>query len=242
VGPAGDRPLASLIITAPGLVPARELHTLLSPVVETVITTTLLRAVSPAGIAEGWARLDYTLEQVAAASPDMVVQNTVAFALTGDPADVARLHAQISLATGAQVVVGLEAAVAALQSLGIRKPLVVAPYSRELRERFDVILRLEGIDPSAWAGPEISSPAAINAAADTDALEYVSSALERSTTTPDAVFISGGGWPSLYLVTALETRTGLPVVTSNTAQAWMVRRLAGSRSPFPAGGRLLTMT
>lgn len=233
------RPLASLIITSPGFVPWQELQTLLTSMVDTAITTSLLRSVTPEGIAEAWEQLDYTLEQVATAAPDIVVQNTVAFALTGDPTDMDNLAARIIDATGGKAVVGLKSAVNAMQSLDIRHPLMVAPYSMVLRDRFDVVMRANGIDPVGWTGPQMTTPAAINAFSSADTAGYVLLALTEQVRKPDAIFISGGGWPSLGLIGELEKKSGLPVLTSNTAQTWMVGKLTGRPCNFADGGRLL---
>jgi maleate cis-trans isomerase len=45
--------------------------------------------------------------------------------------------------------------------------------------------------------------------------------------------------PALGCIARIEAAIGKPVVTSNQASAWAMRRLAGLGAPVPGYGRLL---
>lgn len=215
---------ATLVVTAPGFVAIREMSKLLADF-EIAIVTTYLRSVNPEGIDEAWQHLQYTIDQIATTSPDVVVQNTVAFSLDGNPSSPGELEHRLARAIGAPAAVGLLSVLAALQELGVSRPLVIAPYPEVLRDRFQDAMSRHGIALSGWQGPVIKYPAPINdAPADADA--YVEQGLAAAADA-DGILINGGGWSSLDLAAGIEARTGLPVLTSNVAEAWHARRLCG---------------
>lgn len=215
---------ATLVVTAPGVTAIGEMSRLLAGFEVTVVTT-FLRSVSPEGLEEAWEHLDYTVDQVATTAPDVVVQNTVAFCLNGDPDAPDEVRRRMTSATGAPTAVGLSSTVAALREVEVRRPLVVAPYPEALEERFRDVLHRHGITVSGWAGPLITDPATIHRAT-ADADTYVARGLAEAPAA-DGVLICGGGWSSLDVAARLEARLDIPVLTSNVAEAWHARRLCG---------------
>ena len=57
----------------------------------------------------------------------------------------------------------------------------------------------------------------------------------------DGMLISCGNLRSFEAIEPLETDTGLPVVTSNQATAWMCLRHCDNDAPLPQFGRLMTI-
>jgi maleate cis-trans isomerase len=220
-------PVVGLMITAPGFAATRELARLLPETLDPVVTTARLTQVSPAGIAEYWQMLDYVLDQVAAAKPSYVVQNTVVVSLTGDVADLDRLRERIVGHTSAQCIVGAQAVVDTLLDDQIRRPLVVMPYIQALRERMAAVLSYHGIEASGWIGPQMQSPGDIHRAAASDAAEYIRAGLASADGSCDGILISGGGWSSLDLIGDLEDEFSMPVLSSNIAQVRQLAKLSG---------------
>ena len=58
----------------------------------------------------------------------------------------------------------------------------------------------------------------------------------------DALFISCTGLATCSLIDPLEQRLGIPVVTSNEAQAWQLLCRAGRTDAYTGFGKLLTLT
>jgi maleate cis-trans isomerase len=221
---------ATLIVTAPGVVATREMRVLLEGF-DLAFVSTLMASADPEGIETAWQHADYTLAQVRTTEPDVVIQNTVAFCLNGDSKAADKLAQRITDTSGAQAVVGLTAVIQALHAVEGRSPIILTPYVDAVRRRFSQVLTTHGIEVSGWGGPTISDPASINRAP-TDVVDYAEDALADH---PDAdsVLVCGGAWSSLGVCAAMEEKTGLPVLTSNIAQAWYARQLCGLTNKPP---------
>lgn len=137
---------------------------------------------------------------------------------------------------GVPLVTPIGAARAGLRSLGVRRLSILTPYLPETtapvvghfeKAGFDVVrARCLGLaDDREMARV---SPESIVAAA-------------RASDHPDAeaIFVSCTALPALSVASIIEDALGKPVVTSNQASIWQMRRYAGLDQPAPGFGRLL---
>lgn len=139
---------------------------------------------------------------------------------------------------GVPVVTPTDAAVAALRTLGARRIAILTPYT--------VATTRPLVDHFARAGFTVAAAACLGleddremARVETDTILAAAAAVDRPEA--DAIFVSCTGLPAVDAIDAIERRTGKPVVTSNQASGWAMRRLGGLGGvPIGGFGRLLS--
>ena len=123
----------------------------------------------------------------------------------------------------------------AFSFLGVKKVVIVTPYSDALNTLEVNFLASAGYETAAIQGLGIE---------DTTVLPFVQPeefyklALAQDLSGADALFISCTGISAVELVEPLEKATGLPVLTSNQATIWYALRRIGYRAPLPGLGLL----
>ena len=125
----------------------------------------------------------------------------------------------------------------ALGALGTKRIALVSPYSPEVNARARhyyeskyglAIAALEGFAATdSYAIGKLGPENARDAFARIDTPEI------------EAFVVPGGNFPTMAAIPAWEREFGKPVVTTNQAALWAMRRRLGSSDRFPGLGRLL---
>lgn len=127
---------------------------------------------------------------------------------------------------------------AAFEALGVKRVSVLTPYIDEINR--EIVAFLDG------AGVEIVDFGAFGVIKETE-IATISpervrkAALDLDRAEADAIFISCTGLRAVPVVQAIEDAAGIPVISSNQAQAWHALRLAGYSKPVEGYGRLLKL-
>jgi maleate isomerase len=178
--------------------------------------------------------MDETVELLARVEPDVIVlAHTATSYVLGKDGD-ARLAQHQQQRTGIPFISALGSAVAAFETLGVRRVAVGTPYDMALTLRGKAVLEEYGVEVvNAECLPDVK-----------DIFEEPPRrvyGLIKGANRPDAdaVFISGVGLPTLSVLGAAETDLGKPVLSSACAMLWNALRTAGIRTPVPGCGRLL---
>ena len=133
------------------------------------------------------------------------------------------------------------AIIRALKTLGAVRLSVATPYHDKLNHHETKFLQENGfaIENLIGLGIGASGPADYVRIAETP-LEKVAEHV-RAAFVPgsDAILITFTGFPTLPLITELETEFGVPVVTSNQATFWAMLRAVGIDDRLKGFGRLL---
>lgn len=117
----------------------------------------------------------------------------------------------------------------ALQELDAERIAVRTPYVEELNAREREYLEAAGYEVVSISGLGIEDNTEIGALTPENAAEQV-----RTVDSPvDAVFVSCTNYPTLSAVESMEEALGVPVVTSNGATLWDLRRVAGVECDGP---------
>lgn len=126
----------------------------------------------------------------------------------------------------------------ALRTLGARRIHLFTPYEEWLTRRAEAFLAESGFDV---VGASFQGHSARAMAEETpDAIVgWCRRELDRRA---DAIFISCTNFRAMETVDELETRTGIPVVTSNQATFWGLLRAGGITARVERLGRLLLST
>lgn len=126
--------------------------------------------------------------------------------------------------------------VAALNALGMRRPVVGTPYLDEINAVEADFLVAQGFDLVGITGMQIESGQDMCRVDPDDIVAY---ALEIDRPEADGIFLSCTGLRSLDVIDEIERRTGKPVVGSNQALVWRMLRMVGVHDSIAGYGRLL---
>jgi maleate isomerase len=140
----------------------------------------------------------------------------------------------------AQVTDPLAATIAACTELGVKRLGFVTPYIAEVSARMRRKLEEAGFEIAGFGSFEECQDrvvARITSASILEAIEAVA-AMEPC----DAVFVSCTNLRCLDVIPIAEEKIGVPVISSNTALAWHMLRMAGVRDTFDRLGRLFIGT
>jgi maleate isomerase len=136
---------------------------------------------------------------------------------------------------GVPVVTPVGAARQALRAVGARRLAILTPYLPETTAPL--------VDHFAAADFDVVSAQCLGLDDDREMAriaeaDIIEGARAADDPTAEALFISCTALPALGCVARIEAALGKPVVTSNQASAWALRRLAGLAGPVAGYGRL----
>lgn len=175
-------------------------------------------------------------EDLATADVDIIVYGCTTGSLLEGVAWEEGLREKMERASGVRVVTTAQAVVRALRSLGVERVVVATPYIEELNEREKRFLEENGLRVVRIRGLGILRNTEIGRVPPWTVYRL---ALETARgVESDGVFISCTNLRTLEVIRPLEDTLGVPVVSSNTASAWMALRTLGIRDPIDYG-RLL---
>ena len=158
---------------------------------------------------------------------------TAASVAIGDEAVARAVHAA---RPGVPVVTPVSAALAAFRALGVSRVALIAPYLARTAQPMVARFTQAGltVTRAVCFGMEDDRDMA---RIDPGALVSAACALEASGA--EALFLSCTALPAAGVAGRIEEAVGLPVVTSNTASLWAMRRLAGLTDKSAGCGRLM---
>lgn len=126
----------------------------------------------------------------------------------------------------------------ALREMGGKRVAVVAAYADEVNRQLQLFLEANDIEIAALGSfglVEFTAPYGKTA----DDITRLADTVLTEAPDADALLIACGGLKTLTLTPALETRFGIPVISSIVAGFWDAVRLAGLSSRAVGFGRLL---
>ena len=118
---------------------------------------------------------------------------------------------------------------------------MAAAYTDEMNCRLHEFLEARGFEVASLVALGLSAVEQVHAVRPHE-LEALGERAVREAKNADAVLISCGGLRTLDVTMPLESRTGLPVVSSAVAGAWAAVRLLGDSGCAQGYGRLLAQS
>jgi arylmalonate decarboxylase len=124
-----------------------------------------------------------------------------------------------------------------LKAVGARRVAVATAYNDEVNNRLRAFLIEHGL---VITGLGIEAVADIDRVTQNDLLEF-GVRVRQSAPAADSLLVSCGGFRTLELIAPIESRTGVPVISSMPHGLWAGARLVGLNGAAPGYGKLLSM-
>ncbi len=137
---------------------------------------------------------------------------------------------------GAKVTDPLAATIAACQSLGVRRLGFVTPYIAEVSARMRQKLEEAGFEIAGFGSFEEGNDRVVARITQASILQAIEAVAAQAPC--DAVFVSCTNLRCLDVIPVAEARIGVPVISSNTALAWHMLRMAGIEDTSDQRGQL----
>lgn len=134
----------------------------------------------------------------------------------------------------------VDAALAALRTLGITRPAVANKWSTNLSQRLKAVLEGTGLSVAGIVNRHVELTTIKGDYADgtRTAHELALTAIKEAPNA-DGVFLAGGAWLTLHLIEELEAMLGVPVVSSIQTTNWFALNVAGVFEPRQLQGSLM---
>ncbi|MGH2383436.1 MAG: maleate cis-trans isomerase family protein [Candidatus Limnocylindria bacterium] len=198
---------------------------------------TMVKTVDERGLEEMMEQVVFEAQKCASARADVIVQcGTPGVFLRGKGYD-AVVIAEMEKASGVKCTTMMTAMQEAMRALGMTKIALGSTYVSHVNAKMKAYLEDLGFAVPAVKGLEQLDPAECMELEPEAAYELGRDVFAEAKGA-DGVVLSCAGMRTFEVIDALETGTGVPVVTSNQAALWQALRLAGIEDRIPKLGRL----
>jgi maleate isomerase len=140
--------------------------------------------------------------------------------------------------TGIPVSTGQDAAELALQTLGVKKLLLVTPYRESLNDSMKRRLADRGFEVLCLKTALCPGPAEMSRLSREIPLRLAHEAF-RDAPHADGIYLPNPKWQTLDAIEPLEKELKIPVVTTTQASAWWALKMIKIKEARPGYGRLL---
>jgi len=197
-----------------------------------------VRALTPEGYDAAWDGIVPAAKELAAKGVDaiMVIGTSLTF-YRGYEAHQQLLET-LRKETGLPISTMSEAVVDGLRSMGAKRVAVATAYSDLVNDRLADFLRRAGFEVTAMKGFGILEFGGAEKMTEQDIIDLSGNAITEAKAA-DAVLISCGGLMTLNCAVPIESKHGIPVITSTQSAFWKALRLAGDSGQIDGKGRML---
>ena len=177
--------------------------------------------------------LHRAIELIRTTAPDVVVFGCTSAGALGTSAHDEGIGERIRQGAEAPVVTVLGAVVSKVRALDPRRIAVFTPYTDDLTNKIASSLTEAGYPPIKAAGMGIRANLDIGRVPTSEIIRFVESQMEGCS--PDCIFLSCTNWQSTAAIEPLQTKLGMPILTSNQAALDAVLRLANAAGSAQRG-------
>jgi arylmalonate decarboxylase len=205
-----------------------------------VVTGLGIERITPAEFDAALARIPDAARQLAAAGAEAIELTGTSLTFYKGEAFNQQLRETVTRASGLAATTMSNGVIDGLKKVGARRVAVATAYIDDVNQRLRAFLLEHGFEPQVITGMGIEAMTDVDKVTQQDLLEFAVR-VHRSAPGADSLLVSCGGFRTLELIAPLETRTGVPVVSSMPHGLWAGARLAGLDGSAPGYGRLLSM-
>jgi arylmalonate decarboxylase len=185
------------------------------------------------------ARIPAAAEALAAAGADAIELTGTSLTFYKGEAFNQQLREIVSRASGLPATTMSNGVIDALKAVGARRVAVLAAYNDEVNTRLRAFLQEHDLEPAVITGLGIEAMTDIERVTQNDLIER-GVRVRESAPDADALLISCGGFRTLEIIAPLESRIGIPVISSMPHGLWAGARLVGLPGTAPGYGTLLS--
>jgi maleate cis-trans isomerase len=234
----GWRAKIGRISPSPETVGAEEWRRFMPNGVCLVETRTLVHDVTVDGLGEAVRQVERAALELASAEVDVILQAGTAIAFFRGFGHDQELRRRISAATGITATTSLTAVIEALRALNLQRLAIATSYVADIDARLVDVLQKSGFEVSAIRGMGLKKSIEMGKVAPGETYRLAKEVVGAAPGA-EAILISCGNLRTFEVIDALETDTGLPVITSNQAGLWQTLRMAAINERLWGLGRLL---
>jgi len=159
--------------------------------------------------------LRHAIDLIRTTAPDVVVFGCTSAGALGALAHDDGIAKRIEKGARVKVVTVLQAVLTKLRSIGPQRVAVFTPYIEDLTDGVASSLAEAGYPPVKAVGMGIRENLEIGRVTPAQIVAFVEQQIGRSV--PDCIFLSCTNWRAIEAIETLQTKFGVPVVTSNQA-------------------------
>ena len=233
----GEQLRLGVILPSGNVIAEPQIRAMLPRGVAAYVTRLALRGTTEPELLAMVERIEDAAGLLADARPDAIVFHCTAVT-TFSPTAGAAIRARIEAATGIPGLVTSDALVAAFAKLGLRRVVLLTPYTTATHQREIGFLRALGIDvvSNATLGLENNEEMARVPSA-----ELFDWAVSQRNDQADGYFLSCTAIRTAELIEPLERTLERPVITSNQAMVWHALQMHLAIAAAPGFGRLMAV-
>ena len=196
---------------------------------------------TPEAALAAFARLDGCLARLADRQVDLVMLNGIPMLLYLSDEQVNDYRRKAAAVASRGGFTAIDAAVSALRTLGITRPVVADKWSTPMNDRLGAILGDEGFAVEGMINRHVEL-ATIKGSyrGGTDMARELAVQAMRSAPKADGVFLAGGAWLTLHLLEELENQLGVPVVSGLQTTNWFALNMVDRFESRQSLGSLMT--
>lgn len=231
--------LGLLIPPANGTLPG-EAATMYSGSMEYLIESLGLESMTPEGYDAVLDRIAPKAEQLAKRGAEGILLMGTSLSFYRGQAFNEQLTQSLVNATGLPSMTMSTAVIEGLRAVNGNNLVAATAYNNVVNARLQSFLEEHGFSVSVVKGLEIEAIGDLNSVTSQQLISFCS---DVATMAPDAdaMLVSCGGLPTLEILDPVESRTGIPAVSSTPHALWAGARLLGLDSRIPGHGRLLSI-
>jgi arylmalonate decarboxylase len=126
-----------------------------------------------------------------------------------------------------------------LRAVSAKRVAVATAYNDDVNARLRAFLIEHDLTPVVVTGLGLEAMTDVDKVTQQDLLDFAAR-VGKSAPDADSLLVSCGGFRTLELIAPLETRTGVPVISSMPHGLWAGARLVGLSGAAPGYGTLLS--
>jgi arylmalonate decarboxylase len=206
---------------------------------EFVVTGLGLERMTPVGYDSVIPRIPEAAEKLAAAGADAIELTGTSLTFYNGEAFNQRLLQAVVDASGLPATTMSNGVIEGLKAVGAGKVAVATAYNDEVNDRLRAFLIEHGLEPVVVTGMGIEAIADVDRVTQNDLIEF-GVRVRDSAPEADSLLLSCGGFRTLEIIAPIETRAGVPVISSMPHGLWAGARLVGLSGAAPGYGTLLS--
>ena len=204
-----------------------------------VVTGLGLGQMTPDGYDSVIPKIPAAAEQLAEAGAEAIELTGTSLTFYKGEAFNQRLRQAVIDASGLPATTMSDGVIDGLKAVGARNVAVATAYNDVVNGRLDAFLREHGLNPIVVTGMGIEAIADVDSVTQDDLIEF-GARVHATAPEADSMLVSCGGFRTLEIISPLEDRTGVPVISSMPHGLWAGARLVGMTGASPGYGTLLS--